>query len=129
MRISDWSSDVCSSDLPDSRFARAKLAARAGLGVRGRVVNFGWRSGLVALALGKAGLDQPHQREADSSRRADSDYRAFANDRPGVVAQLVNVFGAQRIVQAGNGVRGRAATVALFGARPFIDPPSGTTEL
>src|SRR3546814_13589303 len=29
MRISDWSSDVCSSDLPPERTARAELAAAA----------------------------------------------------------------------------------------------------
>src|SRR3546814_9261831 len=52
MRISDWSSDVCSSDLPD-RLARAEHQ-RAGVDIRD-----------IAEALG-LGLDQRARRRADA---------------------------------------------------------------
>src|SRR3546814_17919693 len=68
MRISDWSSDVCSSDLPPAVLARAKdVLARL---EEGKAKTGGIAAGLDELPLFAAIADAPRQEKKDAGRDA-----------------------------------------------------------
>src|SRR3546814_10770717 len=64
MRISDWSSDVCSSDLPGRRLHHQPPAARRPHGLRAlarRHLHRAAAEGRVAAAEGALGVDAEHR--------------------------------------------------------------------
>src|SRR3546814_10455226 len=83
MRISDWSSDVCSSDLPALLLlpllppAVAQLLEAVGQAVRRRAIAFE----AAAILFGKALLDDPHH-------RARVELAAFEDDLPVLAERL-----------------------------------------
>src|SRR3546814_19772003 len=101
MRISDWSSDVCSSDLPQTRAPWRRSGIRGG-GIRGRGIRGGpaepeRRSGATeSRMLSGAGLGTPRParypvparrelRDGGNGRRGPRRRARSARDRKGVV--------------------------------------------
>src|SRR3546814_11173442 len=98
MRISDWSSDVCSSDLPSASSA-----------FRLSVFGFGFRFG----RLGR--FDETHQDEARNGCGANGDGRTFANKIACPVYQIVDILVIQRRGCSGNRFGRVAGIVPLLG--------------
>src|SRR3546814_7514640 len=131
MRISDWSSDVCSSDLLDGR----KVGGREG-GLPGEVVVEAVFEGRAEGDLG-AGIEFLHRLGQDVGavvaqqlKRVcvagrDDLYRRVALDRPGEVAQgAVDLHGERRLGEAGADGSGDLAA----GDRPIEAAPGAVRE-
>src|SRR3546814_5807603 len=123
MRISDWSSDVCSSDLSQSPGAAAFL--RLGLATGTRVVGHSW----VAAAdhiLPDAGGGIPDHCRSDVPPRRDMRIELRAGDchhprnRLGIVEQRPSYHRFHHThLAVGRPIVRRVATIAAPGIRPF----------
>jgi hypothetical protein len=84
---------------------------------------------IAALALvGKAGLDQPHEGEAEDRGDADGDPGALAHRGADIVVKLVDLLAAQAVGEAGDSVRRLAGIFAVIVAEPLVDRVGGVGD-
>src|SRR3546814_14914602 len=94
MRISDWSSDVCSSDLrmfPKSRAARARRALIA--------------AACAALLLAACGSEQAPADTSDATTApaAAGEVNLYTTREPGLIQPLLDAFTARTVIQVNTG--------------------------
>src|SRR3546814_20990739 len=82
MRISDWSSDVCSSDLTGPRLGRSSTAQIARLFTAGSAGKLGAQRGCAVLVIGIAPARQGlWPRGSSSGRRLSSDRKSVVSGK------------------------------------------------